>query len=150
MPGLDNGEGRGGLEGSSDPPFCGISIYISIKSDRNGTKTILPLLEFNLKVRWRWLLVLMSQRALWLAKNILQILRFYLKAEQRPHHRQHHQHHFHQPTSTPAGYAPISGMMFDLFTMVNRLNQNVGEAMKNSMIHEGLLRRNNYNNHRKF
>ena len=31
--------------------------------------------------------------------------------------------------------------------IVNRLNQNVGEAMKTAMIHEGLLQQNNYNNH---
>ena len=32
------------------------------------------------KVRWRWVSVLMSQRPLWHANNIFKILRFYLKA----------------------------------------------------------------------
>ena len=70
-------------------------------------------------------------------------------SNQRPQHRQHHQHHPQHQPSTPVGYAPISGMMFDLFTMVNRLNHHVGEAMKHAMIQEGLLRRNNYH-HRNY
>ena len=74
--------------------------------------------------------------------------------ESRPHdrmqHPQQHHHHQHHRMTTPEGYAPISGMMFDLFQMVTRLNQHVGEAKKNEMIREGLLRRNNCNNHKRF
>ena len=52
------------------------------------------------------------------------------------------------PPYQPKGFAPISEIMFDLYHMVNRLNQSVGRAMHHAMLRKGLIRFNKHGSRR--